>query len=76
MFTESTRVRLGEQHQKKLAHLRQQTGLNTSQIMRILIDSAVLEVRAIFPEKKQTISVNGVEAVTEMDESNDENGKN
>lgn len=69
MFSESTRVRPGEKHQKKLAHLRQQTGLNTSQILRILIDSAVLEVRAIFPEKKQTLSVDGVEAVTERDES-------
>ena len=53
MLLESTRVRLGKQHQKKLAHLRQQTGLNTSQILRILIDSAALEVKAVFPENNK-----------------------
>lgn len=53
MLLESTRVRLGESHRKKLNHLQQQTGLNTSQILRILIDSAALEVRAVFPENNK-----------------------
>ena len=46
-------ARVGENYRNKLNHLQQQTGLNTSQILRRLIDSATVEVRVLFPENNK-----------------------
>ena len=58
MLSETTRVRLGERHRNKLQQLCSKTGLNTSAILRLLIDSADLEVKAHFSvENKNAVQL-------------------
>ena len=52
MPTKIIGCRLEEQELKKLKALQEETGLNTSQIVRRLINFATVEVIVLFPEKE------------------------
>ena len=53
MLSDAIRIRLNEEQLKKLQDICRKTGLNRSDVLRILIDQATFEIIAFFPKEEQ-----------------------